>query len=492
MSDVVLEPRPLERVPSGIAGLDTILGGGFFRGGLYAVVGLPGTGKTILGNQICFHHVASGGRAVYITLLGEEHARMLAYLQSLAFFKPEVIANTLYYFSGYQALLQGRLSGLLEFLRRAIRDHKATMLVLDGLVTAKKFAESELDFKNFMHDIQVYFAAAGCTTFLLSPPDNREPRPEDTVVDGLVILSHQTVGLRAMRELELPKLRGSSYLEGRHVFEITSAGIVIHPRTEALLAPSEITTAPAQRRMHFGLPELDDMLRGGLVSGSTTMLLGAAGSGKTLLGLHFLAAGAREEQNGLYFGFYEPPARLIAKADQIGLDLNGHVSRGLIEVVWQPILESHIDILAGRLLDVIRRKQIHRLFIDGQRGFQEVAVYPERIGRFFTALTNELRARGVTTIFAVQTHDLFGSTSEMPITGVPAMTDNIIFLRYVELRSQFHRLISLVKVGESDYDPTIHEFQITRHGIDVAATSESAEAILTGVGRPRLPDPPAP
>src|SRR5436309_3039680 len=114
----------LERLPTGIPGLDTILQGGFLRGGLYLIMGTPGAGKTILSNQMCFSHVAADGRAVYVTLLAETHARMLGHLRSLAFFDPAPIASALYYISGYQILEQEGLRGLLALLRRVIRDHR--------------------------------------------------------------------------------------------------------------------------------------------------------------------------------------------------------------------------------------------------------------------------------------------------------------------------------------------------------------------------------
>lgn len=481
MVESVIQTQQLERVATGIPGLDAVLGGGFYRGGLYGIAGLPGTGKTVLGNQICFNHVASGGRAVYVTLLGEEHARMLSYLQSLTFFDPGAIASTLYYFSAYQALLEEGLGGLLEFLRRAIRDHQATMLVLDGLIGIKAVAESELAFKNFIHDLQVYTSAAGCTTFLLSPSDSRWPRLQDTIVDGLMTLNSRVIGLRAARELEVQKFRGSSYLAGRHVFEITHEAIVVYPRTEAVLDRPAIVAAAPTAMESLALPALDEMLGGGLPVGSTTMLLGGPGSGKTLLGLTFLAAGARENQPGLHFGFYETPPVLINKADRVGLDLGSYAAQGLIEILWQPPLESSLDALAERLLAAARHHRVRRLFIDGFAGFQQIATYPERLGRFCSALTNELRALGVTTLFSAQMPHLFEPTTEMPVAALSAVVDTIIVLRSVERGARRYRLVSILKGG---YDQTIRKFSITEHGIYVAATPESVEELLANPVRP--------
>ena len=488
MNTFVREPKEIERLPSGIAGLDTILHGGFLRGGIYVIMGQPGAGKTILGNQICFNHVAAGGRAVYMTLLAETHARMLAHLRSQAFFTTEPIAKVLHYFSGYHELEQGGLDGLLNLLRQIIREHRATLLVLDGLSAARTAAASEAALKHFIQELHVFGEASGCTTFLLTPIDNRDAyHPEYTMVDGLVELIDHMVGVRAVRELLVPKFRGSAYLRGRHFFEITDAGIVVYPRTEALLALPSASRSTERQRMGFGIPSLDEMLRGGLLSDSTTMVLGPSGSGKTLLGLHFLAAGAQQGQHGLFFGFYEAPSRLVERAKHVGLDLEGFVARGLVDIIWQPPLEHILDALAEHLLAAVRRRQVRRLCIDGFNAFLETSVYPERTNRFFSALLNELRALNVTTIFTYETSELFGPIVKVPTAGVSELVDNIIFMRYVELRSQLYRLISMMEMRESDHDTAIREFKITARGIDVAATFESAEAILTGIAHPTTP-----
>ncbi|MBK9714899.1 MAG: recombinase RecA [Kouleothrix sp.] len=488
MNDMSHQPLALDRIPSGVPGLDAILQGGFLRGGIYIIMGDPGGGKTILGNQICFGVAAGGGRAVYVTLLAETHARMLGHLRSLDFFTIEPIAHTLFYFSAYQALEQGGLDGLLELLRHIIHDQQPAVLVLDGLAAVAAIGLPVSDFKRFIHELNVFAEACACTTFLLAPNDDAAAHPEHTMVDGLIELSDRLVGQRAVREINVRKFRGSGYLRGRHAFEITGAGIAVYPRVEALLAtPSG--PAPSQRsRLSFGIARLDEMFGGGMLSDSVTMALGPSGSGKTLLGLHFLSAGADRGEPGLLFGFYETPSRAIARGDLLGFDFSGKVARGALELIWQPPLEGLIDALAERLLAAVRRRQVRRLFIDGFNAFQQVAIYPERTSKLMNALANELRALDVTTIFTFETRALFSPTIEVPATGVSELVDNIIYLRYFELRSQLYRLISILESRESPHDHAIREFTISDSGIDVAATFESAEAILTGIAHPLAAD----
>ena len=479
--------RPLERLPTGVPGLDTILLGGFFRGGLYLIVGEPGTGKTILTNQIAFHHVATGGPVVYVTLLVETHGRMLAHLQPLAFFAPAAVARTLHYFSGASVLQEQNLDALLTLLTGLVREQQATLLVLEGFDTAQAVAPSDLALKHFLQALQVTMEVRGCTTLLVAQAAVPGSLPTRAAVDGLIELCDQHVGLRRVRQLEVLKFRGSAYLRNPHAFEITDAGLTVYPRTEALV-PLPLPPLDARRpRLGFGSPGLDAMLHGGPFARSCTMLLGTPGSGKTLLGLHFLAAGARQGEPGLYFGFDEPPAWLQPKADAIGLDFSRHVAEQRIDLLWQAPLDSLLDALTAQLLARVRARQVRRVFIDGLSGLEHAQSYPERMFEFFTALVLQLRALGVTTVFSAEVTQLFGPEVALPVDYASGATDNIIFLRYVELHAHLYRLISIMKMRDSGYDTALREFTITAQGIAVEAPFAGAEAILTGVARPRSP-----
>ncbi len=473
------------RLETGVPRLDFITKGGLLKGASYAILGPPGSGKTVLANQIAFNHVKGGGRALYVTLLTESHARMLANLEELHFFDASAIPEKLHYISGYRELEQEGLKGLLELVRKATQQHGASLLIIDGMDAAQEFARSDLSFKRFLQDLQTFVGMLGCTTLLLSPHYEGQTHPETTAVDGVFELSLWMAGPRAVRELVAHKFRGSGSLLGKHEVEISERGIVIHPRTEVQFSNPPERGHEDRIRMPFGVSRLDESLRGGVLSGSTTLLLGSPGTGKTLLGLHFLLQGAREGQPGVYFGFYETPPRLLEKAAGVGMgDLKKYVDQGLIEIQWQPPLEHNMDALAERLLERIHERDVKRLrlFIDGVSGFRSAAVYPDRMGRFFSALSHQLRMLDVTTLYAEELA-LFSTGVEVPQPETAAYVENIILLRYVELRSQLYRLISLMKMRESQYDSGIREFAITDKGITVADTFESAEAILTGHAR---------
>ncbi len=476
---------PKDRVASGIPRLDYILKGGFLKGGTYSVLGPPGSGKTILGNQFCFNHVAkTEGNCVYMSLLVESHAKMLRHLRSLEFFKPEVIPDRIYYVSGYAALRKDGPEALLNVIRDTLKERKASLFVMDGMESLREFAKGEQQVKEFVHELQAFTALIECTTLLMCFRDPSYSFTENAVVDGVVELSDELIGPRAVRELTVHKFRGGDYLRGKHEVEITGHGIVIHPRTEIQFDKPPGQATEQRIRMGFGVPELDKMMFGGLPSGSTTALLGAPGAGKTMLGLSFLVEGAKQGQQGTYFGFYEPPPRLLEKAAQVGIELERYVKDGLIDLIWQPPLEHMLDSLAEQLLEKIQKKEKarRRLFFDGVEGFRAASVYPDRMPRFLSAFCNQLRTLDVTTVMTEEL-PLFRTEIDMPNPELANVVETVVLLRYVELRSQLYRLVSIMKMRESRYDTSIREFKIHDTGLEVAATFESAEAILTGHAR---------
>lgn len=225
-----------DRFSTGVPGLDTILGGGVFDGGIYIIQGAPGAGKTILGNQICFAQAAQGRNALYITLLAESHARMIGHMRRLKFFDESAIPDRMSYVGAFKTLDDNGLRGLLDVVRREVRTRNASILVLDGLITVHEKAGSDLELKKFIHELQTQATFSNCTMFLLTSAFDADAHPpEHTMVDGLIELRSSLHGRRAERSLQVHKLRGSWFMGGKHSYRITEHGHAIYPRVEALL-----------------------------------------------------------------------------------------------------------------------------------------------------------------------------------------------------------------------------------------------------------------
>jgi circadian clock protein KaiC len=350
---------------------------------------------------------------------------------------------------------------------------------------AEDRAASETEFKKFIQELQAQAGLYGCTVFLLSTIKDRATSPEHTMVDGIIELTNVRYGSRTERGLFVNKLRGSNVLSGRHPFVIIPDGLVVYPRIEAAFHQTSRPDEVRVGRLTTGVEGLDAMIGGGLPNATVMGLIGPSGIGKTTLGIHFTCASSPAEP-GLFFGFYETPPRLLHRAASLGLDLEGAVGRDEVEILWQPQGENIQDELAHRLLDAVSRRGVRRLFIDGLGAFIEATIEPARVSRFFALLVNELRARGVTTLYSMETRDLVGPGIEMPISGISSVVECLIALRYVEYRARSYRLLSVVKVRESGFDPTLREFVISDgSGISLAGAFEGAESLLSGFARDR-------
>jgi circadian clock protein KaiC len=300
-------------------------------------------------------------------------------------------------------------------------------------------------------------------------------------------------GRQANRELQVHKLRGSDYLSGEHSFRITADGILVFPRIEALLASPSIPDRADDGKIATGIPALDHLMGGGPDRSSVTALLGPAGSGKSTIGLHFLGESSAAEP-GLLFGFHENPAALRIKARTLSLPVHDVFENGHVEIEWQPATEALLDEVGSRLLAAIRRRKVRRLFLDGVDGLEKLSPDKARVEAMLAALCNELRALGVTTLATAET-ELAGLVPGQPLAGLALkglspIAENIVVLRMAALRSETHRLISVVKARDSQIDLRMRRFEITQRGIEIEPDFEAAEAILRGLTQQGEPRPP--
>lgn len=472
--------RELRRVPSGIPGLDAILRGGFPRAGITILQGTPGAGKTIFGNQLCHHHVRQGGKAIYITLLAESHARMLLHMSQLHFFDPAVVPERIYLISAFRVLEEDGLKGLQDLLRREVQRFGATVLVLDGLVAAEESAESAREFKKFIHELQTQASLTDCTMFLLTGASTRSITPEHTMVDGVIELRSELFGAQAERSLTVHKMRGVGMVGGRHAMRITDEGMEVFPRLEAM-APLHHEQRSAEPLLCTGLPVLDAMFGGGLPAASTTLMVGPAGVGKTTFGLHFLGESSRESP-GVFLGLYETPRSIEAKADSLGLPLAGLMRSQAVSMLWFPTTECIVDEICTRLIQAIRRSGARRVFVDGIGGLQTLMNDRQRLARLLAALSVEFQQLGVTAVFTSESaasgdiHDL--PLDGLSLHGVSAVAQNILTLRYVERRNRLHRAASVLKMRNGPVDPRVRLYRMSDAGVQIEADPDAFERLL--------------
>lgn len=470
----------LARFPTHVPGLDQVLGGGLLSGDTYLVRGTPGTGKTTLGNQLAFTHAAHGGSVVFATLLTESHDRMLLHLQGMRFFDRSLVGDRITYISLMVPMQDGDVESTLRLLAGAIRDRGADLLVIDGAGAAQLFAPSRIDYLRFIHGVSTRMSALGCTSVLLAGDDEAESVA--THVDGVIELtnlSQPTASARDARWLRVAKLRGSDYLNGQHRLAIGSDGIRVFPRLEAAHATLTPAWHGSETRLAVGVPGLDAMLAGGLPVASTTLVVGTPGAGKTLLGLHFLAEGSRHGESGLIATFHETADALASTARRAGIELAPHLESGLVQVMWRPPLEFTPDEWAWQLLAVVDEHRPRRLVIDAYSDLMPLFTIPERRAFFPPALANGLRDRGVTTLMLLEIDTFAGSALTIPVQNLSATMDGGILVRAIEVKSALHRMVSVLKLRQTAFDPTIREFIIGPEGVQVGEPFD-ASGLLTG------------
>lgn len=455
----------LKRTPTGIDGVDQILRGGLMKAGVYLVRGAPGAGKTVLANQICFHHAANGAKVGYVTLLAESTGRMLDHMAEFSFFRADAVPANISYISAFGALKADGLPGVTALLACEMRSRKVDLLVLDGLMSVVDSARSVQELKLFVSELQACSAFMNCTVLLLqSSSAEGHATPELTMVDGVFRLRHEVAGSRVERSFQVVKFRGSASIEGLHAMRINADGIAVFPRLEASRTAEvkHLVEGPALSAGVAGFEGLSQA--GGYPRASVTAVAGPSGAGKTLLGLHFVGQ-ATPQEPALVLGFYESPAALVKIAANFGLNLESLRQQKLLDFVWQPCGLYGLDELADRLLRAIERTQCKRLFIDGLGGFLSMRAFGERGEHFMATLANELRRLDTTTLMSVENDDGHGLGTPLNHIRISAIADNLVRLRIHEKEWLSQRLVSMGKVRGSRLDPSLRELALSHNGL---------------------------
>ena len=481
----------LTRFESGLPELDQILGGGLVTGGSYIIQGSPGTGKTILANQICFARAAKGQKSLYMTLLSESFSQMFAFLQSLDFFDMSKVPEYIYYASAYATLRQDGLDALLHLIVQEIRKRRPSVLVFEGIFAIGELAGrsgGETELRRFLNELAALAAQHRMTIVLVTNSDRNPSSPEYAVVDGWIELVDDAASHHPSRHLVVHKQRGGPVLRGRHQYQITNAGLEVYPRLESLPRPPDREKA-STGRLGSGIAELDRMMGGGIPEQSATAVMGPAGSGKTTVGLHFVA-NATPDASGLFFGFYEKPGRLVRKAAGIGIDLDGRIACGAARIVWFPPAEALIDEIGRTAIREVEASGAKRVVLDGLIAACRPLADDTRLRAFLRALDDRLLALGATVVYTHEVPQLF--FPEVLGSGqLSGFVDNTLLFHYLLDGPTVQRRATLLKVRDSGFDHRGRAYQITRDGLvlepteggDVHPMKDAGPAGPAGTGR---------
>ena len=479
-----MDPGSEKLFPTGVAGLDTLLGGGIPRRQMVIIAGTPGSGKTILCSQIAFLAAARGVPVVLGTITSEAQDKLLEELSGFTFFRPELLGEQVFVISAYAALKKGAKEAR-DLILGTVRERSAKLLFLDGFRPIRDLWQDEARLREFLYELGIGLAAADCVGLMTTEYSLEELMrlPEATTMDAIVSVGLRRHGVRRLRRAEVVKVRGRAHLTGEHYLEIGRDGIRIIPRLEALIE-WDASFTPDDRRAAFGLPELDVLMGGGLPAGSTTLLAGSMGIGKTLFSAHFAQEGARKGEKALFVSFFGDVRALAARAQRIGFDLQPSVADGSLRFLYLPPSEAEADVLVDQVLSEIARMPARRVVIDGLGALELSIADADRRHSFVASLSARLRIAGVTTVFTKEVAKIAGTELDFSDTPIAILGENLLLLRYVELRGRIHRILSMLKMRDSRYENDLREFDITDEGIRVLAPLRSVKGLLTGQAHP--------
>jgi circadian clock protein KaiC len=482
--------------PTGIAGLDLILGGGLARGALMMVIGSPGSGKTTLAVQMAFAAARSGRRAIILTALSESTNKLIAHLRTLSFFDEALIGEAIQVLSIQQFLEHG-LGSAADALVATVRQMRADLVVLDGYQGVRGIDGAAQAGRQFLYDAGGRLNLLGVTLIVTHTGSTSERGmvAEATTADAVLGLSATVSGTRQRRGLTAIKVRGAAPLTGRHALTLDETGVTVYPRLETRVARArpEVAAAGALNqpilaqveRTPFGLPELDVILGGGLTRDSRTLAVGRLGTGKTLLALHFALNGVRAGEKVLFVGFRENPQQLVQKADlfALGAELRAALAPGGgLTLLRFPPVELDPDILADTILDTIERTGARRLIVDSVAEIERAAATssdPGRLDDYLAALVEALRAGGVTSFFTKELRQTVAAEIDFAEEPIAVFTENVMLLRQVAHRGRVRRVLAVLKMNFSAHDTSLREFTIEPPiGIHVLAPLESDDGVL--------------
>lgn len=477
---------PIKKLPTGVPGLDQVLGGGLPEFSFSLIAGPPGSGKTTLAHQILFHNASADRPALYFTVLGEPPLKMLRYQQQMGFFAPEKVDDSIHFVSLSHEVLHQDLGKVLQSIVREVDESSPRLVVVDSFRTLVRVAEGrgEMELQGFVQMLAIHLTSWEATTFLVGEYLESEMRdnPVFTVADGILWLSQHVDRNSVVRKLQVMKMRGQAPLPGLHTFRITDAGLQVFPRTIQRMESEKVTPL---KRISSGIPGMDAMMGGGMSAGDSILLAGPSGSGKTVFATHFVAEGVKQGEPGVIAIFEEHPQEYLARASSLGFDLEAMVRRGDLKVIYLRPLDLSVDETLLEILESVQQLGAKRVVIDSLSGF-ELALAPtfrEDFRESLYRMVGTLTGGGVAVLMTVEVVEAFDQLRFSP-HEVSFLSDVILLLRYVEIQGQLRRVLSVVKMRHSDHSKDWREYQITSHGMALGGTLERYRGIITGVPVP--------
>jgi circadian clock protein KaiC len=450
-----------DRLRSGHQPLDDVLGGGLPGNGISIIMGLPGTGKTIVAEQYTFHNAFPDRPAVYFSTLSEPLEKIVRFGQALEFFDPAAIGTSVFYEDLGQVAGRGGLAGVGDRVAAVLRERRPGLVVIDSFKALHALADGDAaGFRQFLYELAGRLSAFPAASLWVGEYESTEAgvAPEFAVADAIVELAAVPLGQREHRFLHVRKLRGSGFQSGQHGYRLTARGLRLFPRLADI--PADDGYLLGDERITTGVAGLDEMLGGGLWPGAATMIAGPSGSGKTVMGMQFIYGGAQHGERGVIATLQENPTQLSRMLGGLGWPLT-HPD---VEVMYRSPVDIHIDEWVHDLLQVVERARARRVVIDSLMDLQMAAVDDTRFREFMYSLAQRFSRQGISLLITYETPDLYGS-SRLAEFAISHLADNAIALTYHREHGAMIRSLAIIKTRASSHDPAMRHFTIGPDGI---------------------------